>query len=88
VTRATMPGRQLVPGRWNRHGRAIPDPQPCELDGDVGPDFYRVIAAPQRTPEDMAYIARAKRWAHARALGAFAALAALLALFGAQCFKS
>lgn len=80
--------RALLPGRWNRHGRAVPDPQPCELDGDVGPDFYRVIAAPACTPEDTAYIVRVRRWARARALGAFAALAGLLALFGAQCFKS
>lgn len=87
MTRAAMPGRHFIPGRWNHHGRAVPDLQPCEMDGEVGPDFYRVIAAPQRTPEDMAYIARVRRWARARALAAFAVLAALLALFGAQCFK-
>jgi len=24
--------RALLPGRWNRHGRAVPDPQASELD--------------------------------------------------------
>jgi hypothetical protein len=24
--------RALLPGRWNRHGRAVPDPQVSELD--------------------------------------------------------
>lgn len=80
--------RALLPGRWNRHRPAIPDPQPCELDGDVGPDFYRVIAAPLPSPEDRIFLARVRRWAIARALAAAALMASLLALFGAQCFKS
>lgn len=80
--------RAFMPGRWNRHSRAVQDPQPCELDGDVAPDFYRVIAEPVMTPEDRIFLARARRWAWARALGASAFMAGLLALFGAQCFKS
>ena len=33
--------RTLLPGRWNRHGRAIPDAQACELDSDVGIDMHQ-----------------------------------------------
>jgi hypothetical protein len=58
-----------------------------ELANDVAPDAERVIQPPVRTPEDDAYIARARRWAVFRALAAMALLAALLALFGARCFK-
>lgn len=59
-----------------------------ELALDVHPDAERVIAAPVDSPEDRIYLARVRRWAVARALGASAFLAGLLALFGAQCFKS
>lgn len=61
---------------------------PHFYDEDVAPDDKRVIAAPVRTPEDRIYIERVRRWALLRAVGAAALLAALLALFGARCFKS
>lgn len=63
-------------------------PCDCELACDVAPDFHRVITAPAVSPEDRIFLARVRRWAWARAVGASAFLAGLLALFGAQCFKS
>lgn len=33
--------RALLPGRWNRRGRAIPDAQACELDSGVGIDMHQ-----------------------------------------------
>lgn len=59
----------------------------CELSCDVAPDAERVIAPPVRTPEDHAAIARIRRWAIARALGAIGLLAALLEFFGASRFQ-
>lgn len=42
--------RALLPGRWNRHGRAIPDPQACELDNDVPPPIGSALRAGQVIP--------------------------------------
>lgn len=40
--------RALLPGRWNRHGRAVPDAQVSELDCDLALDAMRVFPAPKR----------------------------------------
>lgn len=84
--------RALLPGRWNRHGRAVPDPPPrrrghgscdthgdcdCEFDGDIAPDFYRVIKALPPKPEPN-HRARAARWALAIVVTLYLGLAALL----------
>lgn len=66
----------------------MPDTQFHEMDCEIGIDPNRVIAAPVRTPEDRIFIERVRRWTLLRAAGAVALLAALLALFGARCFKS
>lgn len=79
--------RALLPGRWNRHGRAIPDAQLHEMDCDVAPDAERCIRAPVRTPEDDAYILHVRRLAVLLAVLAWAGLAALLELFGAREFR-
>lgn len=52
----------------------------CELSLDIAPDDTRVIQPPIRTPEDDAYIARARRWAVVVAVMAFSMLAALLGI--------
>lgn len=76
--------RALMPGRWDCHGRAVPDSQACELDNALGPDAYRVIQPPVRTPEDEAHIAKARRWALYLITTGMAAMAGLLELFGAS----
>lgn len=88
MTRAVTPGRRFFPGHWDHNERAVPDTQILEMDCDIGLDPNRVIAAPVQSPEDRIFLARVRRWAVARAVGASAALAGLLALFGAHCFKS
>lgn len=68
--------RALMPGRWDAHGRAVPDTV-SELDGEIAPDFYRVIKAPPPKPEPN-HRGRATRWAIAIAVFLYLGLAALL----------
>lgn len=80
--------RVLMPGRWNRHGRAIPNPVPhphlervtlTELDLELPHDAYRVIAAPPKAAK------KVRRRANGLALGiaaaALIAFGVLLLLF-------
>lgn len=57
-----------------------------EFTSDVGHDFYRQIKAPERKPEPN-WRARAAAWAIGQAAAGAAGMAALLALFGASCFR-
>ncbi len=66
-----------------RQGR-MPESCDCELACELGPDADRVIQPPARTPEDDAYIARARRVAVFVAVAAFSALAALLGIADAR----
>lgn len=55
----------------------------CELALDIAPDDQRVIQPPITTPEDRAYVARARREAMLLVAVGIAVLVALLELFGA-----
>ena len=41
--------RHFVPGRWNRHGRAVPDTR-LEMDCNVAPDAERTFSPPPAEP--------------------------------------
>lgn len=95
--------RTLIPGAFDHFGVARPHrihgctggchqgDLACDCDTelslDVAPDAARVIQPPILTPEDLAYIARVRRWALVVATAGIALLAALLELFGAREFR-
>lgn len=68
--------RALLPGRWNRNGRAIPDAQACELDNvaPMRPDLPPI--AVQVTGGRVSLRKRARRFA-----------AALFEFLTAPCFR-
>jgi hypothetical protein len=43
--------RALLPGRWNRHGRAIPDNHLSELDIVLPPPITHLRLVPEPKPE-------------------------------------
>ncbi|QOR55250.1 MAG: hypothetical protein SHS37scaffold220_19 [Phage 67_12] len=57
--------RDLLPGRWNRHGRAIPDAQASELDNvhPIRPDLPPIRL--QVTGGPVPLRTRARRFARA-----------------------
>lgn len=71
--------RDLIPGRWSRTtGRAIRDPQACELDNHIAPRSEFPAPPDARTAEDDAYRARALLAVIAVSLGSWLALGFLL----------